>query len=58
MLQSMQDVPLGGLYAAGVDTGGADWGTYNTHFTGHSFGFFINSGRIAGESAAQQLLGK
>jgi fumarate reductase flavoprotein subunit len=53
-----QDAVIGGLYAAGVDTGGADWGTYNTHFTGHSFGFSINSGRIAGESAAQQLLGK
>ena len=55
---SQQDAPIVGLYAAGVDTGGTDWGTCNTHFTGHSFGFSINSRQIAGESAARQLLGK
>ena len=53
-----QDEPISGLFAAGVDTGGADWHTYDTELTGHSFGFSINGGRIAGESAAKFILGK
>jgi len=53
-----QDQPIAGLYAAGVDTGGADWHTYDTELTGHSFGFSLNNGRIAGESAANFVLGK
>jgi len=53
-----QDQPIAGLYAAGVDTGGADWHTYDTELTGHSFGFSLNNGRIAGESAAKFVLGK
>ena len=44
-----------GLYAAGNDTGDADSDSYNTDLPGHSFGFAINSGRIAGESAAEFL---
>ncbi len=55
---NQQDNPIGGLYAAGVDVGTADWGTYNTHFTGHSFGFSVNGGRLAGESAAKYVLSK
>jgi fumarate reductase flavoprotein subunit len=51
------DQPIAGLYAAGVDTGGADWTTYDTELTGHSFGFSINGGRIAAEDAARYILG-
>ncbi len=51
-----QDAPIIGLYAAGVDTGGADWHTYDTELTGHSFGFSVNGGRIAGENAAKHAL--
>ena len=54
---SHQDSPIKGLYAAGVETGGTDSDTYNVNLTGHSFGFTINSGRIAGESAARYVLG-
>jgi fumarate reductase flavoprotein subunit len=46
------DNPICGLYAAGVDAGGTDFDTYNIHLTAHSFGFSVNSGRIAGENAA------
>jgi fumarate reductase flavoprotein subunit len=46
------DNPIPGLYAAGDDTGDVDSGSYNLDLPGHSFGFAINSGRIAGESAA------
>ena len=52
-----RDIPIDGLYAAGVDIGTSDWHTYNTHFTGHSFSFSVNSGRIAGESATKYVLG-
>jgi fumarate reductase flavoprotein subunit len=47
--------PIPGLYAAGVDTGGTDADTYNVRLRGHSFGFTLNSGRIAGESAADYV---
>ena len=50
------DNPILGLYAAGVETGGTDSDTYNANLTGYSFGFAINSGRIAGESAAKYVL--
>jgi len=52
-----RDELIAGLFAAGVDTGGADWHTYDTELTGHSFGFSVNGGRIAGESAAKFVLG-
>jgi len=45
--------PISGLYAAGDDTGDIDAGAYNIGLPGHSFGFAINSGRIAGENAAE-----
>jgi fumarate reductase flavoprotein subunit len=52
------DKPIYGLYAAGVDAGGTDFDTYNMHLTAHSFGFSVNSGRIAGENAAYTALKK
>ena len=45
-----------GLYAAGNDTGDVDSDSYNITLPGHSFGFAINTGRIAGESAAEFVL--
>jgi fumarate reductase flavoprotein subunit len=51
-----QGVPIGGLYAAGVDIGGTDADTYNVLLSGHSFGFSVCSGRIAGENAAKNVL--
>ena len=53
---NQQDSPIGGLYAAGVEIGGADSDTYNLITSGHSFGFAVNSGRIAGENAAGYAL--
>ena len=44
--------PIPGLYAAGNDTGGWECETYNVLLPGTTFGFAVNSGRIAGESAA------
>jgi fumarate reductase flavoprotein subunit len=51
------DDPIPGLYAAGVDTGGWEIDTYNAVLSGSTFGFAINSGRIAGENAARYVLG-
>jgi len=45
-----------GLYAGGNDTGG--WepeNCYNAFLSSHAMGFAINSGRIAGENAAQYV---
>jgi fumarate reductase flavoprotein subunit len=53
-----QDNPIPGLYAAGVDTGGWVTETYCGVLTGNAFGFAVNSGRIAGVSAAKYALGK
>jgi fumarate reductase flavoprotein subunit len=53
-----QDNPIPGVYAAGNETGGMDSDTYDVNLSGHSFGFAINSGRIAGENAARFLLRK
>lgn len=44
------------LYVAGVDFGGADADVYNVNMSGHGFGFAVNSGRIAGETAAAEIL--
>lgn len=44
-------MPIPGLYAAGVDVGGWTPDTYCAFLPGTAFGFAINSGRIAGESA-------
>jgi len=48
-----QDNPIPGLYAAGTDTGGWESDTYCAVLSGSTFGFAINSGRIAGENAAK-----
>jgi fumarate reductase flavoprotein subunit len=42
-----------GLYATGNDTGGMHGDTYNLMAPGTTFGFAVNSGRIAGENAAK-----
>ena len=52
-----QDNPISGLYAAGVDTGGWESYTYCSLLSGSTFGFAINSGRIAGENAANYIKG-
>lgn len=44
-----------GLYAGGADTGGWESETYCFRLAGSSFGFAINSGRIAGEHVAVAL---
>lgn len=49
-------MPLANLFIAGVDFGGADADVYNVVMSGHGFGFAVNSGRIAGENAALELL--
>ena len=46
-----EDNPISGLYAAGVDTGGWEGDNDNVILSGTTFGFAINSGRIAGENA-------
>ena len=51
-----EDDPIRGLYAGGNDTGG--WepeNCYNAFLSAHAFGFAINSGRMAGENAAQYV---
>jgi fumarate reductase flavoprotein subunit len=52
------DAPIPGLYAAGSTSGCWESEAYCYHLTGHLVGFAINSGRIAGESAAAYLAGK
>ena len=44
-----------GLFAAGNDTGGWSADTYNYVLTGTAFAYAINSGRIAGENAAEYV---
>lgn len=46
--------PIPGLYVAGDDIGGTDENVYGA-IGGHSFGFAITSGRLAGESAAEYV---
>jgi fumarate reductase flavoprotein subunit len=46
-----------GLYAAGVETGGSDWVTYDDGLPAHSFSFSVIEGRIAGENAAKYTRG-
>ena len=52
--QQGDEIP--GLYATGVDTGGWESDTYNAHLSGNTFGFALNSGRIAGENAAKMVM--
>ena len=44
-----------GLFAAGNDTGGWTSDTYNYVLTGTAFAYAINSGRMAGENAAEYI---
>ncbi|OGO22554.1 MAG: hypothetical protein A2144_02380 [Chloroflexi bacterium RBG_16_50_9] len=53
-----RDSPIPGLYAAGVEAASADLETYNPGLPAHGYGFAVNSGRIAGESAAEFASGK
>jgi fumarate reductase flavoprotein subunit len=53
-----QDKLIPGLYAAGIDTGGWESETYSFVLSGSTFGFAINSGRIAGENAVKYVSGK
>ncbi len=50
------DRPIPGLYAGGNDTGGWVSDTYDINLAGVTFGYAINSGRIAGENAAKFIL--
>jgi fumarate reductase flavoprotein subunit len=51
-----QDMPIRGLYAAGVATSGWEAETYCSDLNGSAFGYAINSGRIAGENATAFIL--
>jgi fumarate reductase flavoprotein subunit len=51
------DRPIPGLYAGGNDTGGWVSDTYDINLAGVTFGYAINSGRIAGENAAKYITG-
>ena len=55
---SRDDKPIPGLFACGNDTGGWVADTYDINLAGVTFGYAINSGRMAGESAASFILGK
>ena len=52
------DAPIPGLYAAGTDTGGWEEDSYNYQLCVHVLGFSVTGGLIAGENAAQYVLGK
>jgi fumarate reductase flavoprotein subunit len=52
------DKPITGLFACGNDAGGWVADTYDINLAGVTFGFAINSGRMAGESAARFILGE
>ncbi len=53
-----QDDRIPGLYAGGDTTGGWESETYCIDLAGSAFGFAINSGRIAGENAAENAQGR
>lgn len=48
--------PIPGLYGAGSDVCNLYAGTYLFSFPGNTMGFALNSGRMAGEHAAEQIL--
>lgn len=49
-------VPIKGLYAAGIDTGGWSGATYNAQVPGSGCGFAIHGGRLAGAAVAAYVL--
>lgn len=53
-----QDNPIPGLYAGGNTAGGWQSDTYCISLAGSTLGFAVNSGRIAGENAAEYVAGK
>ncbi len=53
-----QDKPIAGLYAAGVCVGGYTSAAYCYMLSGTMFGFALNSGRIAADSAVKFYMGK
>ena len=55
---SKEENPIPGLFAAGVIVDGFEGHTYDSELTGSAFGFAMNSGRIAGESASGYILNK
>ncbi|MCJ7771908.1 MAG: FAD-dependent oxidoreductase [Desulfobacterales bacterium] len=50
---STEGGPIPGLFAAGVTTSGWQSESYCSDLSGSAFGYAINSGRIAGENAAE-----
>ncbi len=54
----MANHPFRGLFAAGVTTSGWESESYCSDLSGSAFGYAINSGRIAGENAAQFIQGR
>lgn len=50
---NQQEVPVPGLYVVGNDAGGMYGDSYDLLMAGSTIGFAVNSGRIAGEHAAQ-----
>ena len=48
-----RDNAIPGLFASGNDTGGYEGSTYCVLLPGSTFGYAVNSGRIAGENAAE-----
>jgi len=55
---NQEDIPIPGLYGIGADTGGWEWDTYCILLSGSTFGFAVNSGRIAGENAVRYTSSK
>ena len=51
-----EDYPIPGLYCAGMEAGGLESETYCFYLTGSILSWVVNSGRMAGESAAQYVL--
>ncbi|MFC1945884.1 FAD-dependent oxidoreductase [Chloroflexota bacterium] len=52
---NQEDMPIPGLFAAGVATGGWETESYCAPLSGEASGFAVNSGRIAGENAAKLI---
>jgi fumarate reductase flavoprotein subunit len=55
---TVENKPVTGLFAAGVTTSGWESESYCSDLNGSAFGYAINSGRIAGESAAEFIGGR
>lgn len=51
-------IPIEGLYAAGTDANTIYGDSYNFTLPGNSMGFAVNTGRMAGEAAAEYVTGE